>query len=54
MSLSDLLAILSLLLNILGTFATILATIIAYQGLKLFQAEGRLKEQNTYIRRTRS
>jgi hypothetical protein len=38
MSLSHLLALLSFLFNILGTVATIIAAIFAYQGLKQFQA----------------
>jgi hypothetical protein len=44
MSLSDLLAVLSLLLNILGTFATILAAIFGYQSLKQFQAVCKFEE----------
>lgn len=38
MSLNDLLAVLSFLFNILGTVATIMAAIFAYQGLKQFRA----------------
>ena len=37
MSLGDMLALLSLLFNILGTVATILAAIFGYQNLKQFQ-----------------
>lgn len=53
MSLSDLLALLSFLFNILGTVATIMAAIFAYQGLKQFQAlDGKFEKPSRHIIRS--
>lgn len=49
MSLNDLLAVLSLVISILGTMATILAAIFAYQSLKQFQALCKFEKKDVRI-----
>jgi hypothetical protein len=52
MSLNDLLALLSLLLDVLATIATVFAAIFAYQGLKQFKALGEYGKPIRYQHRT--